>query len=159
MDSQPPRELKLRTVPERTVDHTLLTYYERRSKLVKAILWGLWIAVIGLAFDYLIRHLHLQWFIERVVENLFEGIFFGALVWIVLSIQERRIRQRFREVGYLNHHIRNSLTIIEMAEAHVAEANERLKLIQKASARIRRCVEKISRDEDVAISERFPEEP
>lgn len=159
MGSQPLRSVEFRPAPERTIDHTLFAYYERRNKLVKAILWGLWIAVIGLAFDYLIRHLHLQWFCERVLENLFEGIFFGGLVWFVLSVQERRMRQRFREVGYLNHHIRNSLTIIEMAEAQVAETSQRLEMIRKASSRIRRCVEKISRDEDVRISERFPEDP
>lgn len=51
-------------------------------------------------------------------------------------------------MGYLNHHIRNSLTVIEMAEGHVAEAAERLKMVSNASTRIRRCIEKISREED-----------
>lgn len=56
-------------------------------------------------------------------------------------------------------HIRNSLTVIEMAEGYVAEADRRLDMVKKASTRIRSCIEKISRAEDVEISEQSPHEP
>ena len=75
---------------------------------------------------------------------------------MVLSARDRRLRQRFKEVGYLNHHIRNSLAVIEMAEGYISEADQRLEMVKKASLRIRRCVEKISREEDCEINEQSP---
>ena len=81
------------------------------------------------------------------------------MVYSVLHERDRRLRRRFKEVGYLNHHIRNSLTVIEMAEGYVSEAEERLQMVKNASSRIRRCVEKISRQEDCEIDEQYPQEP
>ena len=130
-----------------------------RSLAAKALGWGLLVTVIGLSLDYLVRQLHWRWFDERLLENVIEGAFFTALVWIVLDAREKRLRRRFKEVGYLNHHIRNSPTVIEMAEGHVAEAAERLKMVSNASTRIRRCIEKISREDDCEINEQSPQEP
>ena len=52
---------------------------------------------------------------------------------------------------YLNHHIRNALTIIEMVEGYVDETGRRLEMVKIASTRIRRCVGKISREEHCEI--------
>ena len=137
----------------------ILEHYERRSVAAKAISWGILVTLVGVSLDYLVSLPRWPWLQERFVENAIEGAFFTVLVWVVLTARERRLRKRFKEVGYLNHHIRNSLTVIEMAEGYVAEADQRLDMVKKASARIRRCIEKISRAEDVEISEQSPHEP
>jgi len=81
---------------------------------------------VGFSLDYLVAVLGLPWPQERLIENVIEGALFIAMVYSVLRERDRRLRRRFKEVGYLNHHIRNSLTVIEMAEGYVSEAEERL---------------------------------
>lgn len=139
--------------------NTALTHYERRSVIAKAMIWGLLVGLIGMSIDDAIRGLRWPWFRERLFANILEGTLFTVLVWVVLSARDRRLRQRFKEVGYLNHHIRNSLAVIEMAEGYISEADQRLEMVKKASLRIRRCVEKISREEDCEINEQSPQEP
>jgi len=142
-----------------SVVHRIADHYERRGIIAKSILWGALVTVVGFTLDALVHLLPWAWADQHLLENVVEGVFFSLLVCVVLSAREQRLRRRFREVGYLNHHIRNSLAIIEMAEGYVGEATERLQMVKDASTRIRRCIEKISREEDVEISDRFPEEP
>jgi hypothetical protein len=137
----------------------VLRHYERRSVIAKAVIWGILVTFVGVTLDYFASLLRWPWLRERFAENTIEGAFFALLVWVVLSARDRRLQRRFKEVGYLNHHIRNSLAVIEMAEGHVAEADQRLEMVKKASTRIRRCIEKISRDEDCEINEQSPQEP
>jgi hypothetical protein len=136
-----------------------LEHYERRSIVGKAILWGALVILVGLLLDYFVGLLGLPRLEERIVENTIEGVLFIALVYSVLHERDRRLRRRFKEVGYLNHHIRNSLTVIEMAEGYVGEADQRLEMVKQASKRIRSCIEKISREEDCEISKQTPHEP
>jgi hypothetical protein len=138
---------------------TVLRHYERRSVTAKAAMWGILVALVGMSIDDAVRGLRWPWLRERLVANIIEGVLCILLVWVVLSARDRRLQRRFREVGYLNHHIRNSLTVIEMAEGYVAEADQRLEMVKKASTRIRRCVERISREEDCEINEKHPQEP
>jgi hypothetical protein len=137
----------------------VLAHYERRSIVAKAIAWGVLVVVVGLSLDYLVRMVRLPWLQERIVENTIEGVLFTLLVWVVLKAREEHLRRRFKEVGYLNHHIRNSLTVIEMAEGYVHEPGQRLEMVKNASSRIRRCIEKVSRNEDCEIDHHLPHEP
>ncbi len=138
---------------------TLLRHYERRNVIAKAVIWGVLVTLVGLLLDDAVRQLRWPRLSESLLENAIEGAFFAVLVWVVLSARDRRLRQRFKEVGYLNHHIRNSLAVIEMAEGYVGEADQRLEMVKQASKRIRRCIEKISREEDCEISRQTPHEP
>jgi hypothetical protein len=137
----------------------VLMHYERRRVVAKALIWGIAVTFVGVSLDYVASALRLAWLHERFIANAIEGALFTLLVWLVLTARERRLQQRFKEVGYLNHHIRNSLTVIEMAEGYVTEAEQRLEMVKKASARIRQCIEKISREEDCEINEQSPHEP
>ena len=139
--------------------HRIFEHYERRSIIAKSFVWGVLVSLVGFIFDALVHLFPWDWVHQHVLENIIEGAFFTSLVWIVLSARERRLRRRFKEVGYLNHHIRNSLAVIEMAEGYVGQATERLEMVKNASTRIRRCIEKISREEDCEIDEHSPQEP
>ena len=79
--------------------NTALTHYERRSVIAKAMIWGLLVGLIGMSIDDAIRGLRWPWFRERLFANILEGTLFTVLVWVVLSARDRRLRQRFKEVG------------------------------------------------------------
>lgn len=133
--------------------------YERRGVLGKTVVWSLIVLLVGLLLDLLAHSMRLPWHWERLCENLVEAVIIGIFVYAFLDAREKRLQRRFKEVGYLNHHIRNALTIIEMAESNVAEAEKRLEMVKDASSRIRRCVEKISRQQDLEINEKEPQKP
>ena len=137
----------------------ILGHYERRSIAGKALFWGLLVGIVGFCLDYVFKLLRLPWLTERAFENLFEATIFTFLVWALLKARQKHVQRRFKEVGYLNHHIRNSLSIIEMAERTVSEPVQHSEMVKGASMRIRRCVERISRDEDCEINEKSPQEP
>lgn len=133
--------------------------YEKCGLVGKAIFWAVLVSVVGTALDYGIWCIQLPWLREHVVVNTVQGIFLGVAVWIFLKAQDSRLQRRFKEVGYLNHHIRNSLVTINLAEHCIPESAQRLELITKATTRIERCIEKISRDEDCEVDQQSPQEP
>ena len=47
-----------------------------------------------------------------------ERMIVGVFVFTLIDAKEKRIQRRFKELAYLNHHIRNALTIIEGGKAH-----------------------------------------
>jgi hypothetical protein len=46
-----------------------------------------------------------------------------------------------------------------MAESNITDAEKHIEMVKDASSRIRRCVEKISRQEDSEINEKEPQKP
>ena len=134
-------------------------HFERRSVIAMAAMWGLVVTALGMSLDYFVMRFHWPWLGERLIENTMEGVLFALFMWVFLKSREERFRQRFHELGYLNHHIRNSLATIQMADGYVAEAAQRSQMIADASKRIRLCVDKISREQDCKINERSPEQP
>ena len=167
MERKLPKEIPTLTLvnqgrnPAQSVNHEspLSRHHENRSVIGKAVMGGILIAFVGLFLDYVVRQLQWPWLSERFLENIIEGAVFTLIIWAVLDDREKRLQRRFKELGYLNHHIRNSLTVIEMAEGYVAEADERLHMVNAASKRIRRCVDRISREEDCEINQQSPQEP
>lgn len=127
-------------------------------------MWVLVVFVTGVLLDfighYIFYHmLGARWIHERLWRNFIEALIVGVFVFTLIDAKEKRIQRRFKELGYLNHHIRNALTIIEMAESNVGEAEKRLEMVKDASSRIRSCVERISRQEDSEINEKEPQKP
>ncbi len=144
---------------EKGSTNLLLKHYERRSVVPRAVMWGVLIGAIGMSLDSSVAVFHWRWVGERLVENTIEGVLFALFMWVFLNAREKRLQQRFKEVGYLNHHIRNALATIQMADGYVADVAQRSELIANASTRIRLCVEKISRQQDCTIDDRSPERP
>jgi hypothetical protein len=139
--------------------HLLPKRSEGQSVAYRAAIWGLLVTAISISLHYGTTLLRWAWVSECLVESTIEGASFALLMWMILDAQEKRLRHRFKELGYLNHHIRNSLTTIQMADGYVTEAGQRSEMIADASRRIRLCVEKISREEDCEIDENSPEQP
>ena len=148
---------------EKRSTNLLPKHFEKRSVAARAIMWGVLVTALAMSLDSAVRVFHWPWLGERFVENTFEGVLFALFMWAFLDARQKRLRQRLRqranELGYLNHHIRNSLTTIEMADGYITEAGRRSEMIINASRRIRLCVERISREENCEINERSPERP
>jgi hypothetical protein len=79
-----------------------------------------------------------------------------ALIASHLSrLREERLLRRQRELGYLNHHIRNSLAVIQMAE-HQLPNTELASEVGQAIRRICTVLEQLARDDEVSIDKNTP---
>lgn len=139
--------------------HFILQQYDQRPLVFRAILIGLFVLITGLCLDDLFHTLRLNWWWERLLENLFEAGIMGFVAYWIVRSREIRFRKRFKELGYLNHHIRNALCVIEMCMGFTMSQTDREVLVRAAAARILKCLEKVSREEDLTGIEQHPQEP
>jgi hypothetical protein len=153
-----------RQAPETRLWYRILEPFIRRYEswgvLRRTLIWVMVVFATGLLLDVLFHSaLGWPWIHERLLRNAIEALIVGVFVFTLIDAKEKRTQRRFKELGYLNHHIRNALTIIDMAESNVTEAEKHIELVKGASSRIRRCVEKISREQDLEINEKEPQKP
>jgi hypothetical protein len=79
-----------------------------------------------------------------------------ALIASQLSrLREERLLRRQRELGYLNHHIRNSLAVIQVAEHQLPNTALACE-VRLAIRRICTVLEQLTRDEEVFIDRNTP---
>jgi hypothetical protein len=127
----------------------IVSKYDRAPLWMRAAIWGLIVLVVGYSLDDIFHSFNLPWRSEQLAQNSIEAAIIMLGVATVLKNRDRRIRRRFQEIGYLNHHIRNALAVIEMAQRHAKEAEERENLVSSSSLRIQLCLQKVSREEDL----------
>jgi hypothetical protein len=127
----------------------IVAKYDRAPLWMRAGSWGFIVFAVGYPLDYILHGLSLSWQSERLAENSVEAAIIVLAVATVLKNRDRHIRRRFQEIGYLNHHIRNALAVIEMAQRYVNEVEEREELVSSSSLRIQLCLQKVSREEDL----------
>jgi hypothetical protein len=113
----------------------------------RAVLIGILAALVGVALDEAAHLSGYVWFSERLLENAVEGLVVGFLVFWLSRLREKRMERRMREIGFLNHHIRNAMQTIEFAATDIADAQRR----EAVDLSIRRVVETLSKiDRDAA---------
>ena len=100
--------------------------------------------------------LGLSWYWERLACNVLEAIILTLIASYLLRLREERVLRRKREIGYLNHHVRNSLALIEMAAQQVKDTDQRENVVRGASRRICKVLEQLSHNEDVSIDTENP---
>jgi hypothetical protein len=140
------------------------THDHRRPFWIQAVIFAGVVMVAGLLLDIVIHRLYqtpfpLQWWKERLWENSIEGALAGVIAYFILSIRERRIQKRLREIAYLNHHIRNALTTIVLSQEFEMDTKQRITMVRDSSDRIQRCLTRISRQADVSEYDDTPHEP
>jgi hypothetical protein len=139
--------------------------HDRRQPFwIYAVIFGVIVLVLGQVLDIVIHWFYrepfsLQWRIERIWVNFIEGALAGIVAYFILSIRERRIQRRLREIGYLNHHIRNALSAIVLSQEIGMDTKQRIGMVRDSSDRIQRCLSKVSRHEDVTDYADTPQEP
>ena len=114
----------------------------------RAILVGLVVAVLGIAMDEAARAFEYSWFFERVLENLVEGLVIGLVVYWMSCLREKRIERRMREIGFLNHHIRNAMQTITLAATETADPQQRAAMIDMSISRVVETLARINRESD-----------
>lgn len=114
----------------------------------RAVLVGLVVAVLGVAMDEAARAFEYPWFFERVLENVVEGVVIGFIVYWMSRLREKRIARRMREIGFLNHHIRNAMQTITLAVTETADAQQRAAMIDMSISRVLETLARINRESD-----------
>jgi hypothetical protein len=127
----------------------IVARYDQAPLWVRAGSWGLVVLSLGYAVGAVVHIFKPPWAWEQLAKSLIEATITVLAVATLLKNRDKRIRRRFQEIGYLNHHIRNALAVIEMAQSYVKKAEEREELVSSSSLRIQLCLQKVSRDEDL----------
>jgi ribosomal protein S7 len=70
-----------------------------------------------------------------------EGLVIGLVVFRLYRLREQRMTRRMREIGFLNHHIRNAMQTIELAAREIGDTQQRVAV----DLSVRRVVETLSR--------------
>ena len=123
----------------------------------RGVLVGLVTVALGVAMDEATRVFEYPWFFERVLENVFEGLVIGYVVYWMGLLRERRMERRMREIGFLNHHIRNAMQTITLAATEMADAQQRMAIIDQSVRRVVETLSTISRESDeLNVESRLP---
>lgn len=136
----------------------------RKSRWIAPVSFGVVVLMLGLGLD-IIAHAFLDpsfpliWWKVRLCENTTGGIIAGIFAYYVLLDREQRLERRFREIAYLNHHIRNALSAIVLSQNVEIETKQRIEMVKDSSDRIRLSLEKITRAEDIGDFRDNPQKP
>ena len=114
----------------------------------RAVLVGSLAALLGFALDEAAHVFGYPWFYERLSENAVEGLVIGLVVFRLYRLREQRMARRMREIGFLNHHIRNAMQTIEWAVKEVAYTRQRVTMIDLSVRRVVQTLSRISRESD-----------
>lgn len=107
----------------------------------RALLIGFLAGLLGFALDGIAHVFGYPWFYERLSENFVEGLVIGLVVFQLNRLREQRMERRMREIGFLNHHIRNAMQTIELAATEIGDARQRVAV----DVSVRRVIETLSR--------------
>jgi hypothetical protein len=134
-------------------DHRRLVEH---SPIAHAIVYGVIAFIVIFGID-LIWHFGAiaNWFWERATRAIVEAAIVAIIGGYLFHLREKRMLRRYREVQYLNHHIRNALSLITMGEQPLT--GEQASAVRKATDRICSVLEQLSRGEEMSIDEEDPE--
>ena len=127
---------------------TWINHYFDMPLWGRALLIGFLAALLGFSLDELAHLFGYPWFFERLGENAAEGIVIGLVVFWLSLLREQRLRRRVREIGFLNHHIRNAMQAIELATTDIADAQQRRAAVNLSINRVVESLSRISRQGD-----------
>jgi hypothetical protein len=114
----------------------------------RALLVGILAGLLGFALDEVAHLFGYPWYVERLLENAVEGIVIGAVVFKLSRLREKRMERRMREIGFLNHHIRNAMQTIKLATTGIADPQERTAAIDLSVRRVVETLSRINRESD-----------
>ena len=140
--------------------HELAHLYEHRTRalrfdsaslfqsLITASGIGVVVAFIGLAMDAARSRGSTSWSVSVTTTAVVEAAIVAGLVTIVLEGRRKRAIRRTLELAFLNHHIRNAITQMSMAE-YVADPQQHERLVREAVGRISEALFRIANSADL----------
>lgn len=130
--------------------------FTERSRITRTIVCGVIAFVVIFGIDLLWRLGGLSLYSGQLLSDVVEATLLALIASYLSRRREERILRRQREIGYLNHHVRNSLTLIQMAEAQLNDTDQRIATIECACRKILQVIEQLSRAENVSIDNVTP---
>ncbi len=117
---------------------------------VRAALFGLAVGIVGVVLDLgMARLLHRFWLAE-LSGNVLTGVLAGYAMFRYSVYRLSLSKQRAAEIAYLNHHIRNALSVILFSQDSVGNA-ERLRLVENASERIQKALKQFASEDNLQL--------
>jgi hypothetical protein len=117
------------------------------QSLITASVIGVVVAFIGVALNAVRWHGNMSWYV-RATGAVVETVIVTVLVTIVLEQRRKRAIRRTLELAFLNHHIRNAITQMSMAQ-YVADPQQHGRLVREAVGRISEALFRIANSADL----------
>src|SRR5438034_3895263 len=123
--------------------HELAHHYQQRKNvfrfasaslfqsLITAAVIGIVVAFIGVALNAVRWQGNTSWYVSATTGAVVEMVVVTALVTMVIEGRRKRAIRRTLELAFLNHHIRNAITQMSMAE-YVADPQPHERLVREA---------------------------
>jgi len=118
------------------------------QSLATALVLGTLAALIGIAVSAALYYRHLAWYIGAAAGPLAATLVVMCLATIALEQARKRSIRRTLELAFLNHHVRNALTQMNMAE-YVADPEQHERLVREAVGRISETLFRIANSADL----------
>jgi hypothetical protein len=141
-------------------EHALAHLYEHRKKvfgfssaslfqsLITASVIGVVVGLIGVALNAVQSRENTPWYVTASIAAVVETVIVTALVTMVIEQRRKQAIRRTLELAFLNHHIRNAITQVSMAQ-YVADAQQHERLVRQAVGRISEALFRIANSADL----------
>jgi hypothetical protein len=114
-----------------------------RSLLVGAVATS-----VMLSMDETAHLFGYPWFYERAGEDAIQGFLIACVVFWLSRLREQRVDRRMKEIGFLNHNIRNAMQTIELAASGIQDPEQRVAVIDVSVRRVIDTLCRINRADD-----------
>ena len=118
------------------------------QSLITASVIGVVVAVIGVALNALRFYGNAWWYVSATTGAVVEMVIVTALVTNVIEQRRKRAIRRTLELAFLNHHIRNAITQMVMAQ-YVADPQQHGRVLREAFSRISQTLFRIADAQDL----------
>ena len=116
--------------------------------LIIATAVGVLVAFVGIALFALSRYLQIPWHIAAAIGGVGQVVIVSVLLVIVLEQRRKKMIRQAREFTFLNHHIRNAITEMNMA-SYLADADKQQRIRCESMERISGALRRIANSEDI----------
>ena len=103
--------------------------------LLGALTIGIIVASVAIILDATWTVRATTWYVRAIVIGSLQLFLVTLLVTAVLEQRRKRIIRRTLELAFLNHHIRNALTQVQLAD-HISDPERQHQLLQEAIERV-----------------------
>src|SRR5713101_3723231 len=118
------------------------------QSLITASIIGVVVAGIGVALNALRLYGNAYVYVSATTAAVVEMVIVTALVTIVIEQRRKRAIRRTLELAFLNHHIRNSISQMVMAQ-YVDDPQQHERLVRAAVGRISEALFRIANSADL----------
>src|SRR5712691_92532 len=118
------------------------------QSLITASVTGVVVASIGVVLNTLRLYGNAYWYVGVTTGAVLEMVTVTALVMIVIEQQRKRAIRRTLEHAFLNHHIRNAVSQMGMAQ-YVDDPRQHERLLREAFSRISQTLFRVADAEDL----------